>query len=64
MSELSGVGLRVQAASKIGNSRVNTARTLDAARNLEIISDKRYVAITPSSSGSIMQTIQLQILIL
>ena len=53
MSELSGVGLRVQAASFHGNSRVNTARTLDAARNLEIISDKRYVAITPSSSGSI-----------
>ena len=53
ISELSGVGLRVQAASFFGNSRVNTARTLDAARNLEIISDKRYVAITPSSSGSI-----------
>ena len=53
ISELSGVGLRVQAAHFDGGSRQNTARTLDAARNLEIISDKRYVAITPSSSGSI-----------
>ena len=53
ISELSGVGLRVQAAHFGGESRQNTARTLDAARNLEIISDKRYVAITPSSSGSI-----------
>ena len=53
ISELSGVGLRVQAASFHGQSRENTARTLDAARNLDFITDKRFVAITPTSSGSI-----------
>ena len=53
ISELSGVGLRVQAAEFHGSGRVNTARTLDAARNLDFITDKRFVAITPTSSGSI-----------
>ncbi len=53
ISELSGVGLRVQAAEFHGFGTVNTARTLDAARNLDFITDKRFVAITPTSSGSI-----------
>ena len=58
ISELSGVGIKVQplqigATSENGGLRDNVQRTLDASRNLDFITDKRFVAITPTSSGSI-----------
>ncbi len=58
ISELSGVGIKVQplqigASSENGGLRDNVRRTLDASRNLDFITDKRFVAITPTSSGSI-----------